>query len=137
LIPYYREPQSKWRYIRSFHSRRRINSVTKRLAYYTHTSARHAKNEILPLLSYMIQRNEEMYENTSKWMLEPPINKLDNLRYMTFNKKPSDYVKLENYAKYKQREINKMIERVANETETDTANIKRWLNDEKKKALWK
>jgi hypothetical protein len=137
LLPYYREPQSKWRYIRSFHSRRRIKSVTKRLAANTHTSSMRAKNDILPILNYMIRKNKEMYEEISKWMLEPPINKLDNLRYMSFKKKPSDFVSLENYAKYKQREINKMIKKVSDETEIDTVNIKRWLAYEKKNAIWK
>jgi hypothetical protein len=45
-------------------------------------------------------------------------------------------VSLENYSKYKQREMNKMIDNISKETKTDLSNIERWLADEKKNASW-
>jgi hypothetical protein len=136
MLPYYREPQAKWRFIRTYHARRRMNSVTRHLAAKTHTSSAKARSEILPLLRQMMRSNQEMYDDLSTWMLETPDKKLDHLRYMSFAKKPRDFVSLENYSKYKQREMNKMIDNISKETKTDLSNIERWLADEKKNASW-
>ncbi len=136
MLPYYREPQAKWRFIRTYHARRRMKSVTRRLAVKTHTSSAKARYEILPLLRHMIRGNEALYDDVSTWMLETPEKKLGHLRYMSYKKKQSDFVSLENYAKYKQREMKKMIDNIAKETETDRSNIERWLTDEKKNAKW-
>jgi replication factor C large subunit len=136
MLPYYREPQAKWRFIRTYHARRRMKSVTRQLAAKTHTSSAKARNEILPLLRQMIRSNQEMYDDLSTWMLETPDKKLDHLRYMSFAKKSSDFVSLENYSKYKQREMKKMIDNISKETNTDLSNIERWLADEKKNASW-
>jgi len=113
-----------------------MNSVTRRLATKTHTSSAKARNEILPLLRHMIRGNEAIYDDLSTWMLETPGKKLDHLRFMSFAKKQRDFVSLENYAKYKQREMKKMIDNITKEAETDLSNIERWLNDEKKNAKW-
>ncbi|MCW4051246.1 MAG: replication factor C large subunit [Candidatus Bathyarchaeota archaeon] len=137
LLPYYREPQAKWRFIRTYHSRRRMKSVTKQLAAKTHTSSARVRNEILPLLSHMIKNNETMYDEVSTWMLAPPDKKLDYLRYMSIKKRPRDFANLENYAKHKQREMTKMIDEKKKEKESDHANIERWLDDQKKNAVWK
>jgi replication factor C large subunit len=137
ILPYYKEPQLKWRYIKTYHSRRRMNSVTSQIAYHCHTSTKKVRNDILPLLSFMIQNSEEMFYDTEGWMTNLPDRKLDHLRYMSFGKSPSDYANLENYAKYKQREIDKQIEDAKKQKETDLKNIKRWLNDQKKLASWK
>lgn len=136
ILQYYREPQAKWRFIRTYHARRRMNSVTRRLAAKTHTSSAKARTEILPLLRHMIRINEAAYDEVSTWMLETPKKKLDHLRYMSYKKKQSDFVSLENYAKYKQREMKKMIDNSAKKTESDLNNIERWLADEKKNAKW-
>jgi low affinity Fe/Cu permease len=69
-------------------------------------------------------------------MIETPEKKLDYLRYMSFAKKPNDFVSLENYSKHKQREMKKMIVKITKETETDQSNIERWLANEKKNASW-
>jgi replication factor C large subunit len=135
-LPYFREPQAKWRFIRTYHARRRMNSVTRRLASKTHTSSAKARNEILPLLRHMIRGNETLYDDLSTWMIETPEKKLDYLRYMSFAKKPNDFVSLENYSKHKQREMKKMIVKITKETETDQSNIERWLANEKKNASW-
>ena len=137
ILPYYKEPQLKWRYIKTYHSRRRMNSVTSQIAYNCHTSTDKVRNDILPLLTYMIRNNEEMYNETQAWMTKLPDRKLDHLRYMSFDKSPSDYASLENYAKYKQREIQKQIEASTKQKETDLKNIQRWLDDQKKLANWK
>jgi hypothetical protein len=113
-----------------------MKSVARRLAAKTHTSSARARNEILPLLRHMIRRNEAIYDDLSTWMLETPKKKLDHLRYMSFTKKPRDFVSLENYSKYKQREMKKRIDNISKETETDLRNIERWLADEKKNASW-
>jgi replication factor C large subunit len=136
MLPYYREPQAKWRFIRTYHSRRRMKSVMRRLAVKTHTSSANVRNEILPLLKHMIRGNEAVYNEISTWMLEAPDKKIDHLRYMSYKKKQSDFVSLENYAKYKQREMKKMIDNSVKETETELNNIERWLSDEKKNAKW-
>jgi len=137
VLPYYKEPQLKWRYIKTYHSRRRMNSVTSRIAYNCHTSTDKVRNDILPLLTYMIHNSEEMFTETEAWMTNLPDRKLDHLRYMSFEKSPSDYASLENYAKYKQREIEKQIEAAKKQKETDQKYIQRWLDDQKKLAHWK
>jgi len=136
MLPYYREPQAKWRFIRTYHARRRMKSVTRRLAAKTHTSSAKARTEILPLLRHMIRSNQAIYDDLSTWMLETPDKKLAHLRYMSFAKKPRDFVSLENYSKYKQREMKKKIDNIKKESETDLRNIERWLADEKKNASW-
>jgi hypothetical protein len=113
-----------------------MNSVTKQLAVKTHTSLAKARNEILPLLKHMIRSNEAIYDDLSVWMLENPGKKLDHLRYLTFAKKQSDFVSLENYSKYKQREMKKRIDKAKKETEIDLRNIERWHTDEKKNTSW-
>ena len=137
ILPYYKEPQLKWRYIKTYHSRRRMNSVTRQIAHYSHTSTDKVRNDILPLLIHMIRNSEEMFSETEAWMTNLPDRKLNHLRYMSFNKSPSDYASLENYAKYKQREIEKQIEEAKKQKETDLKNIQRWLDDQKKLANWK
>tara|TARA_B100000315_G_scaffold251421_1_gene286197 strand:- start:774 stop:1424 length:651 start_codon:yes stop_codon:yes gene_type:complete len=137
MLPYYREPQAKWHFIRTYQSRRRMISVTKRLSVKTHSSLSKVRNEILPLLSYMIRINEAMYKDLSTWILKSPNDKLKNLKHMSFKKKAKDFVSLENYSKYKQREMKKMRNNITKETETDIKNIKRWLSNEKKNAKWK
>ena len=137
ILPYYKEPQTKWRFISTYHSRRRLKSVTSQIAYNCHTSTDKVRNDILPLLSYMIRNNENMYNETEAWMTKLPDRKLDHLRFMSFDKSPSDFENIENYAKYKQREIEKQIEDTKKQKETDLKNIERWLEDEKKLATWK
>jgi hypothetical protein len=137
VLPYYKEPQAKWRFIKTYHSRRRLNSVCQRIADHTHTSSARARTEILPLLKYMIKTNKEMYQNTYEWMTTIPEKKLDYLRTMSFSKKPSDYVNIENYGKYKQREIQKRIDEAKKKQGSDRKNIERWLADEQKSASWR
>jgi glutamate synthase domain-containing protein 3 len=137
ILPYYKEPQLKWRYIKTYHSRRLMNSVASQIAYTCHTSTDKVRSEILPLLTYIIRNNEEMFNETKTWMIKLPDRKLDHLRYMTFDKSSSDFTSLENYAKYKQREIEKQIEETKKQKETDLKHIERWLDDQKKLANWK
>ncbi|MCW4013734.1 MAG: replication factor C large subunit, partial [Candidatus Bathyarchaeota archaeon] len=82
VLPYYKEPQTKWRYIKTYHSRRRMNSVTAQIARHCHTSTDKVRNDILPLLSYMIQNNQAMYQETEAWLTNLQDKKLDHLRYM-------------------------------------------------------
>jgi DNA polymerase III delta prime subunit len=137
VLPYYKEPQTKWRFISTYHSRRRMNSVTSQIAYSCHTSTDKVRNDILPFLTYMIRNSEEMFNETQTWMTKTHDRKLDYLRYVSFDKSPSDYENIENYAKYKQKEIEKQIEEAKKQKETDHKNIERWLDDQKKLANWK
>jgi DNA polymerase III delta prime subunit len=137
ILPYYKEPQLKWRYIRTYHNRRRMKSVTQQIAYHCHTSSDKVRNDILPLLTYIMRNNEVMFKETETWMTKIPDKKLDYLRYMSFKRSPSDFTTLENYSKYKQREIEKQIEDAEGQKTTDLKNIERWLEDEKKLANWK
>ena len=137
LLPYYKEPQTKWRFIKTFHSRRRMKSVTSRIADHSHIGSAKARTEVLPLLSYMIRNDKEMYEDTKDWMTHIPNKPIDYLHTMSFKKKPSDYVNVENYGKYKQREVQKRIEETKKKKEFDLKNIDRWLADEKKAANWR
>jgi DNA polymerase III delta prime subunit len=137
VLPYYKEPQTKWRFIKTFHSRRRLKSVAQRIAHHTHISSARARTDVMPLLSYMIRNNREMYDTTSEWMTNIPESKLSYLRTGSFDKSPRDYVNIDNYAKYKQRETQKRIEEAKKQKESDLKNIQRWLDDEKKAATWK
>ena len=136
ILPYYREPQTKWRYIFTYHKRRRLDSVARNLAIKCHTSTDEVKKDILPLLKIMIRNDEEMYNELSNWMLDIQSNKLDYLRFMSFDKGPRDYVNLESYSKYKQREIEKMMEQAIEQRETDVSNIEKWLQEEREQAAW-
>jgi len=136
ILPYYKAPQLKWRYIKTYHSRRRLNSVVRRIAYHCHTSTDKVRNDILPLLTYMIQRNEKMYKETEKWITEPPDRQIDFLRYTYYDKSPSDFSNLENYAKYKQNVIHKQLEEAKKQREADQKTIEQWLKEIKKQAKW-
>jgi replication factor C large subunit len=137
ILPYYIEPQTKWRYISTYHNRRRLNSVTSQIANNCHTSSKKARTEILPFLTYMIRNNRDMFTETKEWITKLPNKKLNYLRYISFKKNPSDFVNIENYAKYKQREIEKQIKNAKKQKETDLKNIERWLSDQKKMVKWK
>lgn len=137
LLPYYKEPQTKWRFIKTFHNRRRLKSVAKRIAHHNHISSARARSDVMPLLSYMIRNNREMYDDTRAWMTNLPMNKLAYLRTGSFAKTARDYVNIDNYAKYKQRETQKRIEEAKKQKESDLKNIQRWLDDEKKAASWR
>lgn len=137
ILPYYREPQAKWRYISTYHRRRRINSVVSVIARKCHTSSREARNEILPILSYMIQKDENTYNKVADWITDIHDKKLDHLRYQSFRKGPSDFASLENYSRYKEREIQKSITEADKQKETDQSNVDKWLEEEKKKASWR
>jgi hypothetical protein len=70
-------------------------------------------------------------------MTKVPDRKLYHFRYLFFDKSPSDFVNLESYGKYKQREIDKQIEKAKKQKQNDLKNIERWLKDQKKLAKWK
>lgn len=136
LLPYYREPQNKWRYISTYHQRRRLNSVIRQIALKCHTSSDKVKTEILPFLRYMIRNDENMFLDISEWLNDIEQPKLQNLRDNSFDKKPKDFKSLENYAKYKTREIKKINDKIVNQKDTDTKNLERWLQEEEKRARW-
>ncbi|MBN2336792.1 hypothetical protein JXL21_14645, partial [Candidatus Bathyarchaeota archaeon] len=68
VMPYYREPQTKWRYITTYHSRRKTKAVAAKLAAKTHTSSQEAVTETLPLLKIIYKSNQERAEEIDAWL---------------------------------------------------------------------
>jgi len=66
-IPYLRPPQLKWRYIRTYHSRRKLQAVAAKVALKCHISSKEAVSEVIPLLRLMY-RNKEGGEATTAWL---------------------------------------------------------------------
>ncbi len=66
-IPYLRSPQLKWRYIRTYHSRRKLQAVAAKVALKCHVSSKEAISEVIPLLRLMY-RNKESAEETTAWL---------------------------------------------------------------------
>ncbi len=66
-IPYVRPPQLKWRYIRTYQSRRRLQSVASKVALKCHISSREAVSEVIPLLR-LIYRSKPMGEEATAWL---------------------------------------------------------------------
>ena len=85
----------------------------------------------------MIQKDENTYNKVADWITDIHDKKLDHLRYQSFRKGPSDFASLENYSRYKEREIQKSITEADKQKETDQSNVDKWLEEEKKKASWR
>ena len=66
-VPYIRPPQLKWRYIRTYHSRRKLQAVAAKVARRCHISSKEAVSEVIPLLR-LILRNNSMAEATIAWL---------------------------------------------------------------------
>jgi replication factor C large subunit len=66
-VPYVRPPQLKWRYIRTYHSRRKLQAVAAKVALRCHISGKEAVSEVIPLLRLMY-RDKEMGEATTAWL---------------------------------------------------------------------
>jgi replication factor C large subunit len=66
-IPYLRPPQLKWRYIRTYHSRRKLQSVASKVASKCHVSNKEAVNEIIPLIR-LFYKNKIMAEASTSWL---------------------------------------------------------------------
>jgi replication factor C large subunit len=67
VIPYLRPPQLKWRYIRTFHSRRKLQAVAAKVAKKLHISSKEAVSEVIPLLR-LIYENKRMAEGIAAWL---------------------------------------------------------------------
>jgi replication factor C large subunit len=68
LVPYLREPQNKWRYITTYHDRRKTQAVAAKLAQMTHTSTQEAVTETLPLLRIIYRSRQEAAEEIDSWL---------------------------------------------------------------------
>jgi len=66
-IPYLRPPQLKWRYIRTYHSRRKLQAVAAKVALKCHIASKEAVSEVIPLLRLMY-RNKETADATTAWL---------------------------------------------------------------------
>ena len=66
-VPYVRPPQLKWRYIRTYHSRRKLQAVAAKVALKSHISAKEAVSEVIPLIRLMY-RDKVMGEATTAWL---------------------------------------------------------------------
>jgi len=67
LIPYIRPPQLKWRYIRTFTSRKKMQSVSAKVAAKLHISKSETVKEVIPLMHIMF-RNKENAASISEWL---------------------------------------------------------------------
>ena len=68
VLPYFREPQTKWRYITTYHSRRKMKAVAAKLAVKTHTSTQEAVTETLPLLRIIYNADSGNAEKIDAWL---------------------------------------------------------------------
>ena len=68
LVPYLREPQNKWRYISTYHDRRKTRDVAAKLAQRTHTSTQEAVTETLPLLRIIYRSRQEAADVIDAWL---------------------------------------------------------------------
>jgi len=68
MLPYFREPQTKWRYITTYNSRRKMKAVAAKLAVKTHTSTQEAVTETLPLLRIIYNADQENAERIDAWL---------------------------------------------------------------------
>ena len=66
-IPYLRPPQLKWRYIRTYHSRRKLQAVAAKVALKCHISSKEAVSEVIPLLRLMY-RNKDTADAVTAWL---------------------------------------------------------------------
>jgi hypothetical protein len=67
-IPYFRSPQLVWRYRRTYHSRRRRNSIAEKIAEKCHTSKKEAVAEIIPLIKIIYGGDESMSNHITTWL---------------------------------------------------------------------
>ena len=68
VVPYLREPQAKWRYIMTYHDRRKTRAVAEKLAQRTHTSTQEAVTETLPLLRIIYRASQESADVIDGWL---------------------------------------------------------------------
>jgi replication factor C large subunit len=68
VLPYFREPQTKWRYITTYHDRRKMSAVAAKLAVKTHTSTQEAILETLPLLRIIYNADPGNAEKIDAWL---------------------------------------------------------------------
>jgi hypothetical protein len=61
-------PQLVWRFRRTYYSRRRLRSVSERVAETCHVSKREAVSEDIPLLKVMYKEDSEMAQDLSDWL---------------------------------------------------------------------
>jgi replication factor C large subunit len=66
-IPYLRPPQLKWRYIRTYHSRRKLQAVAAKVALKCHISSKEAVSEVIPLLRLMY-KDKATAELMTAWL---------------------------------------------------------------------
>jgi DNA polymerase III delta prime subunit len=68
VLPYFREPQTRWRYMTTYYSRRNMKAVAAKLAAKTHTSTQEAVTETLPLLRIIYNADQENAEKIDAWL---------------------------------------------------------------------
>jgi replication factor C large subunit len=68
IVPYVREPLNKWRYIRTYHNRRKRRNLAGKLAKKTHTSTQEAITETIPLLKIIYKSNPNSQKEIDKWL---------------------------------------------------------------------
>ncbi len=67
-LSYFRPPGLKWRYIKTYHSRRRQRSVAEKVAKLCHIGRNEAVAEVLPLIKVIYKDDKKMGKNLTKWL---------------------------------------------------------------------
>ena len=78
-LPYFRPPGLKWRYIKTYHSRRRLRSVADKVAQLCHIGRKEAIAEVIPLIKVIYKDDKTMGEDLANW-LELEKNEVDWLK---------------------------------------------------------
>ena len=66
--PYFRPPGLKWRYIKTYHSRRRLRSVAEKVARMCHIGRKEAVSEVIPLIKVIYKDDKIMGEDLANWL---------------------------------------------------------------------
>jgi len=67
-VPFFRSPQIRWRYYRTVHNRRRMNSIAERVAKKCHISSKEAVGEVIPLMRVIFEGDDRMAKEISGWL---------------------------------------------------------------------
>ncbi|MFP3951150.1 MAG: replication factor C large subunit [Candidatus Bathyarchaeia archaeon] len=68
VIPYYRPPQLKWHYIKTYHDRRKMRKVAQAVADRCHIGTNEAIKEVIPLIKIIVDEDEEMSKDIIYWL---------------------------------------------------------------------
>lgn len=68
VIPYYRPPQLKWHYIKTYHDRRKMKAVAQAVAERCHIGTSESIREVIPLIKIILKEDEDMSREILEWL---------------------------------------------------------------------